>query len=210
MAFVTTSADRPDSRPVAVITAASAGIGEATARHLAREGFRVVLGARRLDLLRRIAAELDGVALPLDATDADSIAAFVDQIPECRVLVNNAGGARGLDPVLQADEDEWRWMWEINVLSTLRITKALLPRLIASGDGHVVTVTSIAAFETYDGGAGYTSAKHAQGALHRTLRGSCSASRCASPRSCRAWCTPTSPWPASTVTPSARPASTAA
>jgi len=87
------------------------------------------------------------------------------------VLVNNAGGARGLAPVGEADEDDWRWMWETNVLGTLRMTKALLPSLIASGDGHIVTVTSIAAFETYDGGAGYTSAKHAQGALHRSLRG---------------------------------------
>ncbi len=70
-----------------------------------------------------------------------------------------------------ADLDHWRWMWETNVLGTLRVTRALLPKLIDSGDGLIVTVTSIAAFETYDGGSGYTSAKHAQGALHRTLRG---------------------------------------
>jgi len=87
------------------------------------------------------------------------------------VLVNNAGGARGLAPVIDADLEHWRWMWETNVLGTLRVTRALLPKLIASGDGLVVTVTSIAAFETYDGGAGYTAAKHGQGALHRTLRG---------------------------------------
>jgi len=86
------------------------------------------------------------------------------------VLVNNAGGAQGLEPVLEADEEHWRWMWETNVLGTLRLTKALLPRLVASGDGHIVTVTSIAATETYDGGSGYTAAKHAQSALHRTLR----------------------------------------
>ena len=87
------------------------------------------------------------------------------------VLVNNAGGARGLEPVLDADIDHWRWMWEANVLGTLRMTRALLPKLIDSGDGLIVTVTSIAAIETYDNGSGYTSAKHAQGALHRTLRG---------------------------------------
>jgi NADP-dependent 3-hydroxy acid dehydrogenase YdfG len=87
------------------------------------------------------------------------------------VLVNNAGGARGLEPVASASEEHWRWMWESNVLGTLRMTKALLPKLIESGNGHVVTVTSVAATETYDNGAGYTSAKHAQGALHRTLRG---------------------------------------
>ena len=87
------------------------------------------------------------------------------------MLVNNAGGARGMAPVAEADEEHWRWMWETNVLGTLRLTKALLPALIESGDGHVVTITSIAANEVYDNGAGYTSAKHAQSALHRTLRG---------------------------------------
>ena len=87
------------------------------------------------------------------------------------VLVNNAGGAKGLEPVADADLEHWRWMWETNVLGTLRVTRALLPKLIDSGDGLIVTVTSIAAFETYDGGSGYTAAKHAQGALHRTLRG---------------------------------------
>jgi NADP-dependent 3-hydroxy acid dehydrogenase YdfG len=87
------------------------------------------------------------------------------------VLVNNAGGAKGLEPVAEADLDNWRWMWETNVLGTLRVTRALLPGLIASGNGLIVTVTSIAALEVYDGGGGYAAAKHAQGALHRTLRG---------------------------------------
>jgi NADP-dependent 3-hydroxy acid dehydrogenase YdfG len=73
--------------------------------------------------------------------------------------------------VLEADIEHWRWMWEANVLGTLLMTRALLPKLIDSGDGLIVTVTSIAALETYDNGSGYTSAKHAQGALHRTLRG---------------------------------------
>ena len=153
------------------MTGASAGIGEATARELAAAGFHVVLGARRLDRLRSIAQEIDGTPLQLDVTDADSVTAFCEQVGECRVLVNNAGGARGLDPVADADEEHWRWMWEANVLGTLRVTKGLLPSLVASGDGHVVTVTSIAAVEVYDNGSGYTSAKHAQSALHRTLRG---------------------------------------
>jgi NADP-dependent 3-hydroxy acid dehydrogenase YdfG len=104
-------------------------------------------------------------------TDAASIEAFVAALSTVRVLVNNAGGARGLAPVSAADEEHWRWMWETNVLGTLRMTKALLPALIGSGDGHIVTVTSVAALDTYDNGAGYTSAKHAQGVLHRTLRG---------------------------------------
>lgn len=155
----------------AIVTGASSGIGAATARHLATAGFQVVLGARRVDRLETVAAEINGIALPLDVTDAGSVTAFCDQVPACHVLVNNAGGARGLEPVAEADEQHWRWMWESNVLGTLRMTKALLPKLIASGDGHVVTVTSVAALDTYDNGSGYTSAKHAQGALHRTLRG---------------------------------------
>ncbi|MFD7652992.1 SDR family NAD(P)-dependent oxidoreductase [Actinosynnema sp. NPDC059797] len=159
------------NRPIAVVTGASAGIGEATARRLAAEGFHVVLGARRLDLLKGIAADIGGTALELDVTSLSSVEAFLAAIPEARVLVNNAGGARGLATVAEADEDHWRWMWETNVLGTLRITKGLLPKLVDSGDGHIVTVTSIAAFEAYDNGSGYTSAKHAQSALHRTLRG---------------------------------------
>jgi NADP-dependent 3-hydroxy acid dehydrogenase YdfG len=161
---------------VAVVTGASSGIGAATAHELAGQGFHVVLGARRLELVEKIAAEVGGTALPLDVTDADSVASFVSAVTALpgagvRVLVNNAGGAQGLEPVAEADEAQWRWMWETNVLGTLRMTKGLLPALIDSGDGHIVTVTSIAALETYDNGAGYTSAKHAQGAMHRTLRG---------------------------------------
>jgi hypothetical protein len=155
----------------AIVTGASSGIGAATARHLSDAGFRVVLGARRLDRLSELADSIGGLAISLDVTDPSSVASFVEAAGPCRVLVNNAGGAQGLAPVAEADEEHWRWMWETNVMGTLRMTKALLPSLIASGDGHVVTVTSIAATEVYDNGAGYTSAKHAQSALHRTLRG---------------------------------------
>jgi NADP-dependent 3-hydroxy acid dehydrogenase YdfG len=158
-------------QPVAVVTGASSGIGEATARQLAKDGFHVVLGARRLERLTAIADEIDGTALPLDVTDPASVAEFASAVPTTRVLVNNAGGAQGAEPIAAADEDHWRWMWESNVLGTLRVTKALLPKLLESGDGHIVTVTSIAAVEVYDNGAGYTSAKHAESALHRTLRG---------------------------------------
>ena len=160
-----------EERRTAVVTGASSGIGAATARALAEVGFRVVLGARRTDRCAEIAAEIDGTAVRLDVTDAESVAAFAAAVPEASLLVNNAGGAKGLEPVAQADEDDWRWMFETNVIGTLRVTKALLPALLASGDGHIVTVTSIAALETYDNGAGYTGAKHAQAMLHRTLRG---------------------------------------
>lgn len=154
----------------AVITGASSGIGAATARALAAEGYRVVLGARRLERLEELAAELGGTAVALDVTDAESIARFVAAVESCEVLVNNAGGALGLDPVAEADDERWRWMYEANVLGTMRMTRELLPALRASGDGHVVGVTSIAAFERYRGGAGYVAAKHAQRALLGTLR----------------------------------------
>ncbi len=159
-------------RGVAVVTGASAGIGAATARVLAGAGFAVVLGARRMDRLEEVARSCgDGArALPLDVTDADSVNAFAEQIPEARVLVNNAGGALGRDPVAEADEEAWRRMWELNFLGTVRVTKAFLPALEASGDGHVVVVGSIAGFEIYDHGAGYTAAKHAERVLSRTLR----------------------------------------
>lgn len=158
-------------RPVAVVTGASAGIGAATAKTLASLGFHVVCTARRGDRIDALAQEIDGTAIVADVTDDDSVHALAAQLDRVDVLVNNAGGAKGLEPVSDADLDHWRWMWETNVLGTLRVTRALLPKLIDSGNGLIVTITSIAAFETYDGGSGYTAAKHAQGALHRTLRG---------------------------------------
>lgn len=157
-------------RGIAVVTGASAGIGAATSRALAKEGFDVVVGARRMDRLEALASEIGGRALPLDVTDADSVVRFAAQVPECRVLVNNAGGALGRHTIDDADEDAWRRMWELNFLGTVRVTKAFLPALERSGDGCVVVVGSVAGFETYAGGAGYTAAKHAERALTRTLR----------------------------------------
>jgi NADP-dependent 3-hydroxy acid dehydrogenase YdfG len=154
----------------AVVTGASSGIGAATARALAGDGWRVVIGARRLERLREVAAETGAEARRLDVADPDSVAEFCAAVEDCRLLVNNAGGALGLEPVEAADEADWRAMYESNAMGTMRMTRALLPRLRASGDGHVVSVTSIAAFETYRGGAGYTAAKHAQRAIVQTLR----------------------------------------
>ena len=158
---------------IAVVTGASSGIGEATARALAGAGFRVFLGARRLDRLREVAASIgdSATALALDVTEAASVASFVTELPEVlHLLVNNAGGALGLDRIEDATDETWRTMWETNVLGTLRMTRALLPALEASGDGHVIDMGSIAGFETYSGGAGYTGAKHAARAFIRTLR----------------------------------------
>ena len=155
---------------VAVVTGASAGIGEATAKTLAALGFHVVCVARREAPIKALAEEIGGTAIVADVTIDADVSALASALDRVDVLVNNAGGARGLEPVADADLDNWRWMWESNVLGTLRVTRALLPKLIDSGDGLIVTVTSIAAVEIYDGGSGYTAAKHAQGVLHRTLR----------------------------------------
>jgi NADP-dependent 3-hydroxy acid dehydrogenase YdfG len=155
---------------IAAITGASSGIGAAAARALAADGFQVVIGARRLKRLEELAAEVGGEAVALDVADPASVEEFAAGLPRCDVLVNNAGGAHGLEPLAEADEDKWRTMYEANVLGTMRMTRALLPRLIESGDGHVVSVTSIAGFEPYRGGGGYNAAKHAQRSMLRVLR----------------------------------------
>jgi len=158
------------SRKTAVVTGASSGIGAATARALAEAGFDVVLGARRADRLAEVAAEFGGTALPLDVTDEQSVADFAAKVDQCSVLVNNAGGAFGLDSIAGADLDLWQRMYDVNVLGTARITKALLPKLVESGDGQVVVIGSIAGHQPYPGGGGYNAAKHAEAAITRVLR----------------------------------------
>lgn len=153
-----------------MVTGASAGIGAATARALAEAGFSVVIGARRGDRLEALAREIGAIALTLDVTDPESVRTFAQQVPDCRIVVNNAGGAKGREHVSEADEEAWRWMLEVNFLGTVRVTKAFLPALERSGDGHLVIVGSVAGFETYPAGAGYTAAKHAERALTKTLR----------------------------------------
>jgi NADP-dependent 3-hydroxy acid dehydrogenase YdfG len=160
------------ARGTAVITGASSGIGEAAAHQLASAGFDVVLGARRLDRLTKVAEAVgpSARAIELDVTDGASVEQFCAQIESCRLLVNNAGGALGLEPVAQADDEKWRLMYESNVAGVMRMTRALLPKLIESGDGHVITIGSIAGIEPYPGGAGYNAAKHAVRAVMDVLR----------------------------------------
>ncbi|GIF24263.1 NADP-dependent 3-hydroxy acid dehydrogenase YdfG [Actinoplanes tereljensis] len=161
---------------IAVITGASSGIGAATARRLAREGFHVVAAARRADRLEELVKEIGpaATAVECDITDDASVANLATVVAGLdgvlTLLVNNAGGARGLDPVATGSVDDWQWMYDVNVLGTLRVTKALLPALEQSGRGTIVTVGSTAAFTVYEGGGGYTAAKHAQEALVGTLR----------------------------------------
>jgi NADP-dependent 3-hydroxy acid dehydrogenase YdfG len=154
----------------AVVTGASSGIGAATARALAGAGFDVVVGARRADRLEALASEIGARAVALDVTSDDSVTAFASAVGPCHVLVNNAGGAMGLDPVAEADVEDWRAMYDVNVLGVLRVTKALLPALIASGQGHVVVMGSTAGRIVYEGGAGYAAAKHGAAVLAETLR----------------------------------------
>lgn len=158
------------TRGTAVVTGASSGIGAACAARLAAGGWDVVIGARRMDRLEAVASELGARALPLDVTDPASVADFAEQVEGCRLLVNNAGGAIGLEPVAEADLSDWQAMYDSNVLGAVRVTQALLAQLVASGAGHVVTIGSIAGLEPYPGGGGYNAAKHAIRAVMEVLR----------------------------------------
>ena len=158
---------------LAVVTGASAGIGAATARALAGAGFEVALGARRVDRIEKLAAEIAGQAKFLDVTDSGSIeefAAWTESLGGASVLVNNAGGAKGLEPVAEMVEENWRWMFETNVLSIGLMTKALLPQIRRSGNGHVMIIGSVAGVETYPGGSGYNAAKFGAHAIKENLR----------------------------------------
>ncbi|MEV4823618.1 SDR family oxidoreductase [Micromonospora sp. NPDC049274] len=164
---------------VAIVTGASSGIGAATARRLAAEGFHVLAAARRADRLAELVAEItaaggQATAVTCDITSDESVAGLAEAAARApgpvTLLVNNAGGARGLDPVESGSVADWQWMYDVNVLGTLRVTQALLPALEASGSGTVVVVSSTAGLTVYEGGGGYTAAKHAQTAIAGTLR----------------------------------------
>lgn len=161
---------------IAVVTGASSGIGAATARRLAGEGFHVVAAARRADRLDALVKEIGAnvTAVVCDVTSDESVAGLAAAVAglgaPLALLVNNAGGAVGLDQVADAAVADWQVMWDVNVLGTMRVTQALLPALEASGAGTIVTVGSTAAFTPYEGGGGYVAAKHGQTALVGTLR----------------------------------------
>ncbi|MFG2048703.1 SDR family oxidoreductase [Micromonospora sp. NPDC048935] len=165
--------------PVAIVTGASSGIGAATARRLAAEGFHVLAAARRAERLADLVADItaaggQATAVTCDITSDESVAGLAGAAAQApgpvTLLVNNAGGARGLDPVESGSVADWQWMYDVNVLGTLRVTQALLPALEASGSGTIVVVSSTAGLTVYEGGGGYTAAKHAQTAIAGTLR----------------------------------------
>src|SRR3954452_9190456 len=161
---------------IAVVTGASSGIGAATVRRLATDGFHVVAAARRADRLDQLVKEIgpDATAVTCDVTSDESVAAMAERVTglgaPVTVLVNNAGGAHGMDPVAGGSIADWQWMFDVNTLGTLRVTQALLPALEAGGAGTVVAVVSTAGFVVYECGGGYSAAKHAQKALMGTLR----------------------------------------
>jgi NADP-dependent 3-hydroxy acid dehydrogenase YdfG len=157
--------------PTAVVTGASSGIGAASARALAAEGYHVFCVARRTERVEALAAEIGGTAMPCDVTDETQVAALADAVgPSLDLLLNNAGGALGTDPVSSADPADWRRMYEVNVIGTLLVTRALLPALVASGAGTLINLGSTAGHVTYEGGGGYTAAKHGVTAMTETLR----------------------------------------
>jgi NADP-dependent 3-hydroxy acid dehydrogenase YdfG len=172
MAAMSQSPARPSPpERTAVVTGASSGIGAATARLLADAGFRVFCAARRADRIEALAAEIGGTPVTCDVTDAESVAGLAAAVGDSlHVLVNNAGGAFGAAPVAEADSDDWRRMFEVNVVGLMQVTRALLPALIASGDGVIVNVGSTAGRIAYEGGAGYTAAKHGTKVVSETLR----------------------------------------
>ncbi|MCQ9370783.1 SDR family oxidoreductase [Corynebacterium sp. 35RC1] len=158
---------------IAVVTGGSSGIGEASARALAQDGWKVVVAARRMDRLEVIAQEIGGLAVELDVTDDTSVATFAQTIERelgnCHLLVNNAGGAHGLDPIEQSNVEDWQWMYDTNVLGTLRVTKALLDMLVRD-QGQIINMSSVAGFNAYAGGAGYNAAKFGVTAINKVMR----------------------------------------
>lgn len=154
----------------AVVTGASSGIGRATARALAAAGFEVVIGARRLDRLQELAAEIDGTAHALDVTNEESVARFAELVGPVDVLVNNAGLSQAMDHVADCATEDWAAMYETNVLGAMRVARAFIPRLLEATNGHLINLGSISGFEVYPGGAGYTASKHALRAVTKTLR----------------------------------------
>jgi NADP-dependent 3-hydroxy acid dehydrogenase YdfG len=160
-----------DAQRTAVVTGASSGIGAATARALAGAGFRVVCAARRQERVQALADEIGGVAVACDVTSTDDVHRLAETAGGVvDVLVNNAGGAFGADEVAAADPEDWRAMFEVNVLGTLHVTQALLPALLASGDAVLINMGSTAGHIAYEGGGGYTAAKHGVAVMTETLR----------------------------------------
>lgn len=160
------------TKKLAIVTGASSGIGRATTVQLSEQGWNVIAVARREERLRKLAEEIDCYTYAADLTQEDAVQGLLEYaatIGHVDALVNNAGGARGVDSVADAQTERWQTMYELNVITALRMTRAFLPQMREKG-GTVVFVTSTAAHDTYPGGAGYVAAKHAERMIPLTLR----------------------------------------
>ncbi|QBJ21372.1 SDR family oxidoreductase [Kocuria marina subsp. indica] len=159
---------------VAVVTGASTDIGEATVRRLRESGWTVYAVARRAERLEELARETGASAAPTDITDQAQVDALRDRVlgeqGTVDAILNISGGARGTDTVADAKDEDWQWMYDVNVMGTLRVVRAFLPTLRANGEGTVLNLTSIAAQRAYEGGAGYNAAKYAERAMTEALR----------------------------------------
>ena len=162
----------PADKKVAVVTGASSGIGEASARALASDGWHVVVAARRMDRLEKLAEDIGGTAVQLDVTDQKSVDALAEVLPRVDLLVNNAGGAKGLEPLAETKIEDWQWMFDTNVLGTVRVTQALLSKLEAAPEnsGLIINMGSVAGWNVYEGGSAYNNAKHGVRVISRALR----------------------------------------
>ena len=162
----------PAQQKSALVTGASSGIGAATAKALADDGWRVVIAARRMDRLEKLAEQIGATAHQLDVTSQESVDKLAAAVGRIDLLVNNAGGAIGLESIAESSLEDWDRMYEINVAGTVRVTKAFLPSLlaVAGNAGLVVNIGSVAGWTPYAGGAGYNAAKHGVRAFNRVLR----------------------------------------
>ncbi|WP_457962642.1 SDR family oxidoreductase [Arthrobacter sp. D1-29] len=168
-----TAQDRAAQNRAAVVTGASTGIGEATVQALRADGWTVFAVARRAERLAALETETGAVAIPADITEDGDVAQLLARVTEAGgigTLINIAGGARGADPVGAASSEDWEWMYRVNVLGTMKLTRAFLPMLRANGEGTVLNLTSTAGLVAYEGGAGYNAAKFAQHAMTGALR----------------------------------------
>jgi NADP-dependent 3-hydroxy acid dehydrogenase YdfG len=161
---------------VALITGASSGIGEATARRFARSGATVVLAARRMDRLQSLAAEIGKAAHPvlLDVRDRAAVDRAIAELPPdfaaISLLVNSAGGALGLGPAQEADPIAWETMIDSNIKGLVHVTRAVLPGMVTRERGHIVNLGSVAATSPYPGGNTYGASKAFVAQFSQNLR----------------------------------------
>ena len=160
-------------KEIAVVTGASSGIGAATAQLLAESGYHVIAAARRKDRLDTLAKDNSNIEIfELDITNQSQVDSLARDLKgkSVSVLVNNAGGAFDSVDILNSDPDVWRKTYEVNVIGTVRMIKAISPIMEAFGRGHIVIVSSTAGHRTYENGGNYVAAKHAERSLVETLR----------------------------------------